>query len=52
MTPFQQRMKESKARQATIRRLAKKTPPMTQKQIADEVKCSKAYVNQVLKAAQ
>jgi hypothetical protein len=54
MTPFQERMEASKKRKATILRLYRKTGPrgkMTQAEIATEVKCSKAYVNQIIAAA-
>ena len=50
MTPYQERMKESAKRKAYILRLSRKTPKLTQQEIADEVRCSRAYVAQIIKA--
>jgi DNA-binding transcriptional regulator LsrR (DeoR family) len=52
MTPFEKRMKESKERQSRILRLSRQTKDgkqkYTQAQIAAEIGCTKAYVNQIV----
>jgi transcriptional regulator with XRE-family HTH domain len=50
VTPYQERMKESAKRKDRILRLSRKTPKLTQQEIADEVRCSRAYVAQIIKA--
>lgn len=55
LTHYQERIKVSKERKARIIRLRKKTvngKPMTYQAIADEMLCTKAYVQQVIKAAE
>lgn len=55
MTPYQERMKQSKERKSRILRLRKKVvggKPMTYQAIADEIRCTKAYVQQVVKASE
>lgn len=53
MTPYEKRRQESKERQSQIVRMGKKkradgTARYTQREIAAEIGCSPAYVNQVL----
>lgn len=55
VTPYQERMKQSKDRKSRILRLRKKVvggKAMTYQAIADEIQCTKAYVQQVIKAAE
>lgn len=49
MTPYQERMKQSKERKSRILRLSRK-PGMSHQKIADEVQCSRAYVTQVIQS--
>lgn len=50
VTPYEERMKQSRERKSRILRLSRK-PGMSHQKIADEVQCSRAYVTQTINAA-